>query len=255
MFQVKICGITTVDDALLAAEAGADAIGLNFFEQSPRCVAAEAAGAIVQRLREDYPAEQVQVFAVFVNATLDDILWTIRDAGLYGRETGLGIQLHGDEPPQLLRDLRSEGLGLTGNLLQATGHMPVVPLVRAFRCRGGDLSQERSYLEQCHALGALPQGVLLDAHAPGVYGGSGRALDWRGIGLRQDQTFHLPTILAGGLTAENVAAAIAATRPDAVDVASGVESSPGRKDAAQVLAFVARAKAALANAAPPPASP
>jgi phosphoribosylanthranilate isomerase len=250
MFQVKICGITSTEDALLAAEAGADAIGLNFYEPSPRCISADVAGAIVERLRGDYSAEQVAVLAVFVNASLDDILWTIRDAGLYGLETGLGIQLHGDEPPQLLRDLRSEGLGLTGNLLQVTGHMPVVPVIRALRCRDDDLTQPRLYLEQCRAQGCLPQAVLLDTHAPGIYGGSGQTLNWQGVADRGNQLLGLPTVLAGGLMPDNVAEAIATARPDAVDVASGVESTPGRKDPVKVMAFVARARAAWAEQAP-----
>src|SRR5438132_350748 len=98
MFKIKICGITTPDDALLAAEAGADAIGLNFYAKSPRCVQPDRAAEIVQRLREDYSAEQVRVFGIFVNASLDEILWTIREANLYGVEQGFGVQLHGDEP-------------------------------------------------------------------------------------------------------------------------------------------------------------
>src|SRR5215207_9895524 len=110
MFRFKICGITTADDALLAAEAGADAIGLNFYDKSPRCVTPDVAGEIIERLRRDYSAEQVQVVAVFVNASLDDILWTIRDANLYGPEQGLCLQIHGDEPPEFLAELRSQGL-------------------------------------------------------------------------------------------------------------------------------------------------
>jgi phosphoribosylanthranilate isomerase len=117
MYRVKICGITRPDDALLAAEAGADAIGLNFYEKSPRCIHADQAAEIVEHLRENYDADQVQVFGVFINASLDDILWTIREANLYGPETGFGIQLHGDEPPELLRDLYQQGLGRTGELL------------------------------------------------------------------------------------------------------------------------------------------
>jgi phosphoribosylanthranilate isomerase len=245
MFQIKICGITTPEDALLAAEAGANAIGLNFYEKSPRYVDPQRAAEIPRRLREEYPVEQIQVFAVFVNASLDDILWTIRDANLYGIEQGLGIQLHGDEPAELLRDLRSQGLGLTGNLFQAAGHVPVVPVVRALRCRDRDLTSHVNYLETCRSLGAMPQAVLLDAHAPGSYGGTGQVVDWTMIREQRDKLLGLPLILAGGLTPENVATAIATAHPDAVDVASGVESTLGRKDPAKVLAFVARAKAAF----------
>ena len=246
MYRIKICGITRADDALLAAEAGADAIGLNFYPRSPRFVPGERAGEIVERLREDYSAGQVQVFGVFVNASLDDILWTIREANLYGPEGGFGIQLHGDEPPELLRDLFQQGLGRTGELLQVLGHVPEVPLVRALRCRDADLDQHTSYLQQCQQLGALPQAVLLDAFSPGAYGGTGHSLDWPAIASARPKLLNLPVILAGGLTPDNVAEAIRAARPAAVDVASGVESSPGIKDAAKVYAFVAHAKKARA---------
>jgi phosphoribosylanthranilate isomerase len=245
MFRVKICGITTADDALLAAEAGADAIGLNFYEKSPRFVPADRAGEIVERLRQGYPAEQVQVFGVFVNATLDDMIWTIREANLYGPEQGFGIQLHGDEPPELIRDLHCEGLGRSGELLQVLGHVPTVPVVRAFRCRSGGLSAEGEYLMQCQQLRALPQAVLLDAYSKGSYGGTGQCVDWSAIAGAKSSLAGLPLILSGGLTATNVREAVAFARPDAVDVASGVESAPGRKDAAKVLAFAAAAKDAL----------
>src|SRR5262245_41537484 len=121
MFRIKVCGITTPEDALLAAGAGADAIGLNFYEKSPRRVSPEVAAEIVQRLRKEHPADHVQVVAIFVNASLDDLLWTIRDADLYGPETGLALQIHGDEPPQFLAELRSHGLGVMGSVLHATG--------------------------------------------------------------------------------------------------------------------------------------
>jgi phosphoribosylanthranilate isomerase len=254
MFRVKICGITTADDALLAAEAGADAIGLNFYEKSPRCVSPDRAAEILEALREKYSAQQVQVLAVFVNASLDDILWTIREANLYGLEQGVGLQLHGDEPPQLLADLRREGLGQTDNLFQVIGHVPIVPVVRAFRCTGGDLSVAGEYLQRCVTLGALPQAVLLDAYSASGYGGSGRTLDWDGIAAGRQLLGELPIILAGGLTPANVAAAITTARPDAVDVASGVESAPGVKDAAKVMAFVDAARRAFRVGSSPPAS-
>ena len=242
MFRIKICGITRVEDALLAAEAGADAIGLNFYAQSPRYVTPEHAAEIVGRLREDYSAEQVQVVAVLVNHTLDDILETIREADLYAQ--GLWLQLHGDEPPELLRDLRSHGLGMTGELLQATGHVPTVPVLRAFRCAGGDFSPLKSHLAECQRLAALPQAVLIDAYQPGQYGGSGQRADWPAL-ARLRPELHFPLVLAGGLTPENVAEAIVAVQPAAVDVASGVESAPGKKDYAKTMSFVAAAKQAL----------
>jgi len=250
MYTIKICGITRPDDALLAAEAGAGAIGLNFYEQSPRFIHAERAAEIVERLRENYAAEQVQVFGVFVNASLDDILWTIREASLYGPEGGFGIQLHGDEPPELLRDLNQHGLGKTGELLQVLGHVPEVPIVRALRCQGADLAQHRDYLQRCQQLGALPQAILLDAFTPSAYGGTGEALDWASVRPARQALGNLPLVLAGGLNPQNVAAAIALAQPDAVDVAGGVESSPGIKDAAKVYAFASLAKQAFGRLNP-----
>lgn len=229
----------------MAGEAGADAIGLNFYAKSPRYVTPQQAETIVEGLREEYSADQVAVYAVFVNATVDDILWVIRDANLFGPEGGLGIQLHGDEPPELIRDLHSHGLGTSGEMLQAFGHVPTVPITRAFRCPANDLSPAGEYLRKCQALGALPQAVLLDAAAAGKYGGTGQAVDWEAVGRRGKELCGLPVILAGGLNSENVAEAIAKAQPDAVDVASGVESAPGKKDYAKTMAFVAKAKQAF----------
>lgn len=245
MFRVKICGITSADDALQAAEAGADAIGLNFYEGSPRCVDPESAGEIVAALRQEYDARQVQVFAVFVNATLDDIVWTFREGNLFGVEQAVGIQLHGDEPPELLRELRQHGIGTSEDLLHTLGHAPLTPVLRAFRCRSPDLAEVKAYLQACQELAALPQAILLDSYEPGTYGGTGQPADWQAIGQR-DGLFGLPVVLAGGLTHENVAEAIRTAQPDAVDVSSGVESSPGKKDHAKVWSFVAAAKKAFA---------
>jgi phosphoribosylanthranilate isomerase len=208
-------------------------------------VSADRAAAIVERLREEYSADQVRVFGVFVNATLDDILWTIREANLYGIEQGFGIQLHGDEPPELIRELHSQGLGRAGELLQVLGHVPEVPIVRALRVQGSDLAAPGEYLRVCEQTHCLPQAVLLDAHSDRAYGGTGERLDWMAVGRRGGQLLGLPLVLAGGLNPENVTEAIAAARPAAVDTASGVEVSPGLKDAAKVMAFVARAKAAM----------
>jgi phosphoribosylanthranilate isomerase len=246
MYRVKICGITTADDALLAAEAGADAIGLNFYEKSPRHVDAERAKEIVEQLREEYSSEQVAVFGVFVNASLEDILWTIREGDLYGVEQGFGIQLHGDEPPEFLSSLYKEGLGRTGELFQVLGHVPEVPVVQAFRSNARDLSRESAYLARCKELGCLPQAVLLDAFVTGSYGGTGQTVEWGALADRGESLCGLPLVLAGGLTPQNVDEAIEAARPAAVDVASGVESLPGKKDAAKVYAFLAAAKKAFA---------
>jgi phosphoribosylanthranilate isomerase len=242
MFRVKICGITSVDDALQAAEAGADAIGLNFYDQSPRFVPPEAAGQIVAALRQLYDAERLSIFGVFVNATLDDIVWTFREGNLYGVEQAVGIQLHGDEPPKLLAELRQHGIGTSEDLLHTLGYAPLTPVMRAFRSQSSDLADVKAYLQECQDLMALPQAILLDAHQAGSYGGTGRPVDWQMLAKERNNLRGLPVVLAGGLTPQNVAGAIATVRPHAVDVASGVESSPGKKDHAQVWAFIAAAK-------------
>jgi phosphoribosylanthranilate isomerase len=248
MYRVKICGITSIDDALQAAEAGADAIGLNFYDKSPRFVATDLAGEIVAAVRKEYPAERLAIYGVFVNTTLDDVVWTFREGNLFGVEQSVGIQLHGDEPPELLAELRQHGIGTSEDLLHTLGHAPLTPVVRALRPRSPDLADAATYLQQCQDLSALPQAVLLDAHEPGAYGGTGKTADWNAVARHRDRLGNLPVILAGGLTPQNVAQAIAIAKPDGVDVASGVESAPGKKDHAQVWAFVAVAKKAFTNA-------
>jgi phosphoribosylanthranilate isomerase len=121
--------------------------------------------------------------------------------------------------------------------------------VRAFRCRSNNMAEVTGHLAECRNVNAMPDAILLDAFAPGSYGGTGHVVDWPAVGSRGEQLFGLPLILAGGLTPENVAQAIATARPNAVDVASGVESSPGKKDPAKVRAFVAAAKAAFTESA------
>ncbi len=219
MFRIKICGITSEADARAAADAGADAVGLNFFRKSRRFlepVAARQIAAVV-------PAEVVRV-GVFVNSTADEIVKTVDAVGLDY------VQLHGDEPPMLLAKLSSG-----------------VKIVRAFRCGSDGLSPLARYLDECRTLGRVPDAALIDADAGADYGGSGQPADWTRIAQDRAQLGDVPLILAGGLTPENVAAAIAAVRPDGVDVASGVEIQPGQKDATLVRRFVAAARAALAR--------
>jgi phosphoribosylanthranilate isomerase len=213
-FRVKICGLTRPEDARAADEAGADAIGLNFYSGSPRCVSLEQARLIAQEL-----PERVTRVGVFVNATAAEIERAAREVPLDF------VQLHGDEPPELLAELS-------------------LPVLRAFRLREGDWRPIRAYLARCRELGRLPAGVLVDAFAPGAYGGTGKTVDWAAMSAGREALEGIPMILAGGLTPENIAAAIAAARPDGVDTASGIESSPGVKDAAKLWRFVAAASAA-----------
>lgn len=216
MFRVKICGLTSVADALEAVAAGADAIGLNFYPRSPRCITPQLAAEISQAV-----GPQVVRVGVFVNAPTIEIRRLAADCSLDA------VQLHGDELPAAVRDLAG------------------IPVVRAMRI-ANDLSDAQRHLDQCQALAALPRTLLVDAAVVGQYGGSGRAAPWEILAAR-GPLCGLPLILAGGLHAENVAAAIAIVRPDGVDVASGVEESPGRKSPERMRAFVDAARRALAD--------
>lgn len=209
MFRVKTCGITSVEDAQTVARAGADAVGLNFYPNSPRCIAAEVARSIV-----DVLPERVVKVGLFVNAEVQQILGAF---DLLGLDL---IQLHGDEPPELIAALGDR------------------PVMRAFRLGPAGLGPVAEYLRQCRGLGCMPQLVLIDSHVRGVYGGTGTTADWEAARLYPIEQDNPPLVLAGGLTPGNVAEAIRTVNPRAVDTASGVESEPGRKDPAAVEAFV-----------------
>lgn len=203
MAKVKICGITTLDDALMCIEAGADALGFNFAPTSPRCLTLEVAAAITRKL----PAGVLRV-GVFVDA----------DAAALERakdEVGLEcLQLHGDEPPELLARFLPHAY-------------------KALRVRGDAVLADAARYPGEH--------LLLDAYVPGVHGGTGARFDWA---LATELAKTRKITLAGGLTPENVASAIQVVRPFCVDVASGVERHPGRKDYALVSAFVIAARSA-----------
>jgi phosphoribosylanthranilate isomerase len=231
LFRIKICGLTTLDDALHAVQHGADALGLNFYSRSPRSVSPEAAALIVEGVEASEIAPAVNIGGVFVNES--DDRW--RD---YRFRSGIHFsQFHGDEPAEYL-----------GQLLSARNTNPVMyPYcsVKAFRCQGTNLADVRRYLEACQKSGGLPDAILLDAFSPNAYGGTGAVIDWHVVRDQRDQFLGLPVILAGGLTPDNVAEAIRTARPDGVDVASGVELSPGKKDRAKVRDFIAAARAAF----------
>jgi phosphoribosylanthranilate isomerase len=215
LFRIKICGITSAADARVAAAAGADAIGINFYARSPRFVTRDVASEIAAAL----PTGVAKV-GVFVNCAADEIAEIANAVGIDY------VQLHGDEPPNLLTKL--------GDRL----------VIKALRCRDGGTVLD--YVTRCAEVGIRPAALLLDAHVAGQYGGTGAKLDWTALYELSKSLDNLPIVLAGGLTADNVAAAITAARPHGVDVASGVESSPGKKDARLVERFVAEARRALA---------
>lgn len=217
MFHVKICGVTSVADAESVAAAGADAVGLNFYPQSHRHVAKDTAAEIVAAL----PA-QISRVGLFVNATDDEVCTVFDHLSLDF------IQLHGDEPPEFL-------LSLGGR-----------PVIRAFRLGPGGLEPILKYLDACRAPQIDICGVLIDAAHPSLYGGTGEVADWDRLGADRSLLDGWPLILAGGLTQENVAIAVSRVRPDAVDTASGVEKSPGRKDPLRLKAFTSAARESLA---------
>jgi len=201
---VKICGITNVEDALVAVEAGADALGFIFYEKSPRFVTTEAAAAIVQQLPR--PVARV---GVFVNATVETVLEAMSRCHLSL------LQFHGDESP---------------DFCQQFGLMSM----KAFRVRDESVFEE---------LQRYPTDAwLLDAFSPAGLGGTGETFNWD-LAIRANQLGR-PIFLAGGLTPENVGEAVTRVRPFGVDVSSGVEVVPGRKDHAKVRAFIQAARSA-----------
>ena len=213
MFRIKICGITTIDDALLVARAGADAIGLNFYSQSPRYL--DRPNAL--RICEALPTGVIKV-GLFVNAPESQICQTFDDLRLDL------IQLHGDEPPELLAELGGR------------------PVMRAFRVGPEGLGPVAEYLQRCRRLDNVPQRVLVDSRVKGAYGGTGMVADWGIVADYPIHDWHPPLILAGGLTPANVRQAVRRVRPWAVDVSSGVEDAPGIKNTDSMKTFISEAK-------------
>ena len=210
MVRVKICGITNVKDALLACDLGADAIGLNFYEKSPRCISPFTASRIIAKL-----PPFVAVIGVFVNWQAAPVVSLAKALGL------AAAQLHGDEPPSLVGEIAKK-----------------VSVIKALPVGKGSALPPFARYRGAAAF-------LLDAPHSGQYGGTGHLTDWKAA---QTAAKSQCILLAGGLTPENVAEAILAVRPYAVDVTSGVESKPGKKDPAKLRTFfeaVARANRQL----------
>ncbi|MDX6270381.1 MAG: phosphoribosylanthranilate isomerase [Acidobacteriota bacterium] len=209
MVKVKVCGITNLADALDAIGAGADALGFNFYARSPRYVAPEEAWRIVSEL----PASVLCV-GVFVNEDSAAIVERMAS------ESGVAaVQLHGDEPPEYCAALAER------------------EVIKALRV-GKDFAPEEAGRYRVKS-------ILLDAYNAHARGGTGETFDW--TLARRTREVVAQLYLAGGLTPENVAGAIAAVAPYAVDVCSGVELAPGRKDAARVRAFVKAVRACEKN--------
>ncbi len=208
--RVKICGITTIEDAIQAANLGADAIGLNFYPKSKRFISLETAQAILKEL-----PPFIEPVALFVNETTKNIFSTV--SPLLGIRT---LQIHSDKQKPF----------------PATPfhYFPAFPVQDS-----QSLSQITDFLENCRQQESKPSAILVDAHVPGEYGGTGKTAPWQ---LLATFSPNVPLILAGGLTPENVAEAIRQVHPYAVDVAGGVESEPGRKDPEKMRRFIDNAK-------------
>jgi len=216
VFKIKICGVRRAEDLLPIAAARADAIGLNFFSQSKRYLPP----ADAERVSAAVPAGVARV-GVFVNAPTAEILAA---AETYGLDY---LQLHGDEPPEQLAELRAW------------------PVIRGFRFGEQGWKPIEAYLIDCKRHGALPVAILIDAPGTGgSYGGTGTTANWEALADWR-QHIDLPLVLAGGLTPANVGEAIRIVQPAAVDTATGVESADGYKDSSRTRAFVATALAAL----------
>lgn len=220
MTKVKICGITNLEDAIAAVEFGADMLGFNFYEKSPRYIAPGTSRNITEKLQKGF-TDHIPAVGVFVNAELDEILRFAIDTDI------TVIQLHGDE-----------ARGFCENVHDWSGG---VGIVKAFRVNEA-LTIEAIEEYPIRKIAEYHEwaGVLLDAHSPKFYGGTGEVTDWKFARMLSEV---FPRVyLAGGLTPENVADAIRTVRPFAVDVASGVESSPGKKDPKKLEAFIRNAK-------------
>ena len=200
--NVKICGITNLSDAIIGVEAGADALGFIFYPKSPRYISFENAARIIREL----PAGILKV-GVFVNASREDVLAAQQECQLSV------LQFHGDEIPEFCA-------GFTGQTW------------KAFRVNGREILN--------HLAAYRTTAWLLDAWSPAMPGGTGERFDWD-LAV-EAQKAGQPIILAGGLTPENVKSAVQRVRPMGVDVSSGVEVAPGKKDSAKVRAFVSAAK-------------
>jgi phosphoribosylanthranilate isomerase len=201
MVKVKICGITTWSDARGAVEAGADFLGFNFYRESSRYIAPAAARRIVQRL-----PEKVASVGVFVNEAEPEMLAIARRVGLDY------VQLHGDETAEVVSRMRRS-----------------IRVIKAIRVR-----ESFRVAQLANFKGASP--ILLDGFDAHLRGGTGKSFNWK---LAKSAGRKRQIFLAGGLTPENAAEAVSAARPFAIDVCSGVESRPGKKDAARMRALVA----------------
>jgi len=215
MTKIKICGIKTLTDALAAIDEGADYLGFNFYLKSVRFIEMDACAKITSVLKREHP--EIQLVGVFVNMPLDDLKRILETCFLDL------AQLHGDETPEMAASLNGKAFKAIRLSIETSVDESVDPFLQS-------VDPIRHSLQNS----ALPA-LLIDAAVKGAYGGTGVKADWT---MAAELAKRYPLLLAGGLTPENVADAVAQVRPWGVDVASGVEASSGEKDAGKMKAFV-----------------
>lgn len=219
MTRVKICGITSLEDGLAAAQAGADMLGLNFYRRSPRFIEPDAAAALCAALRSELGADCPTLIGLFVNEIVGRISITMGKVGLKF------VQLSGDESGEMVRELKG------------TGYKAIRPRSKA------EALDDAAYFTEFAPTDERVPSLLLDAYHPDLYGGTGEQAS---IEVALAVTAAVPRLmLAGGLKPENVGGIVRQAQPWGVDVASGVEidGQPGRKDAMKMRDFVQAAKA------------
>ena len=212
---VKICGITTAEDTASAVELGADLVGVNFYPSSPRYAPPEIVPAILAAL-----AGQAEAIAVMVSPSRQQL---VDDPTRWKDFASIQWHDHDHQPRPWLKH----------------------PLIPAFGVQSAfDLARIKDYVERCRAENCLLRAILIDAFTRGLHGGTGKTAPWN---LLAGFDADVPVILAGGLTPENVGEAIRTVRPYGVDVASGVESAPGRKDRDKMRRFIDAAREAFGS--------
>lgn len=212
MVKIKICGITSLDDARAAIEAGADLLGFNFYGPSPRFIEPASVWQIIDSLKTEYEPLRIETVGIFVNELIENVLNAITVSGVDV------VQLHGDESPAYCDELKSH-----------LSHQTVIKALRvsaAFEpVEGGNYDVDA---------------IMLDAFHGQLRGGTGRVIDWDVARATREIVPRL--FLSGGLSPENVAEAIATVQPYAIDACSSLESAPGRKDVRRMKAFVRAAR-------------
>lgn len=217
---IKICGIRDTETASSVAKLDPNAIGLNFYEKTPRCIDIDTATTIVRELPDN-----IEAIGLFVNHPVDEV------ASITDQTKISAVQLHGDESPAFLADLYSQ--------------RPQLKLIKAYRVGSNGLEPLSHFLDECGQLEVDLSACLLDARVDGAFGGTGKTIAWDFVSENYPFDEWPPLVLAGGLTPSNIAAAIETVQPWGVDVSSGVESSPAVKDIAQCKNLIDQARAAF----------